>query len=412
MVLGFRAGLRLSVGTMGRRPAQNPHDPGRRQPGREFLSRSSLRKAGVSALLVIGSAAVALAAAELLLRVVPIPGISYHSFLFDEVTGQRFYPNTIVIYRSSRGDVVRRRVNSWGYLDAEHTLQKPPGVTRIGFFGDSFVEARQVPLDRAFYEIVESRLNSSPSGGRYECIAMAMMGYSTLQSRLECRRWAERLGLDDVVYVFCENDPGNHIPAVNRSDAVPYPVLSGDSIAVDMSFRDRYRHKTRPLHRAWQYAKSHSLVASTLESRLKLLRRRGVQIKADEGERLMTVPAERGKMPEAISPPSTWPDSLRTLAAELTERVIVGWRGEVERRGRRFEIVYIPRPTEMAKDPESQDSWAAWLFGVCREQGIPLIDPSRRLVEAERAGQEVFYDHLAPRGHELVAEEFMSFYDR
>ncbi len=65
-----------------------------------------------------------------------------------------------------------------------------------------------------------------------------MMGYSTLQSRLEYRRWAERLGLDDIVYVFCENDPGNHIPAINRSDAVPYPVLSGDSVAIDASFRE------------------------------------------------------------------------------------------------------------------------------------------------------------------------------
>jgi hypothetical protein len=376
------------------------------------LSRRSLRKTGVSALLVLGSAVFAFAAAELVLRVVPIPGITYHSFLFDDVTGQRFYPNTTVIYRSSRGEVVRRRVNSWGYLDAEHPLNEPAGVTRIGFFGDSFVEARQVPLDRAFHKIVESRLNSRTSGGRYECVAISMMGYSTLQSRLEYRRWAERLGLDDVVYVFCENDPGNHIPAVNRSDAVPYPVLSGDSVAIDTSFRERYRHKSRWPHRAWQYAKSHSLVMSTLESRLKLLRRRGVQIKADEGERLMTAPAERGKTPEAISPPSTWPDSLRSLAAELTKRMIVEWRDEVERGGRRFTVVYIPRPKEMDKDPASQDSWAHWLFAVCGENGIAIVDPSRRFVEAERAGEEVFFDHLAPRGHDLLAEEFLSFYRR
>ena len=135
-----------------------------------------------------------------------------------------------------------------------------------------------------------------------------------------------------------------------------------------------------------------------------------MRIKADEGERLMTVPAERGKMPEAISPPSMWPDSLRTLAAELTERVIVGWRDEVERGGRRFEIVYIPRPTEMAKDPASQDSWAPWLFGVCREKEISIVDPSKRFAEAERGGEEVFFDHLAPRGHELVAEEFVEFH--
>lgn len=376
------------------------------------MSRSWLRKAGVPALLVVGGAAVALAAAELFLRIVPVPGIGFHSFLYDDVTGQRFYPNTTVIHRSSRGDVVRRRVNSRGYLDAEYATDKPSGVTRIGFFGDSFVEARQVPLEKTFHKIVEARLNAPSSGTKYECVAIAMMGYSTLQSRLEYLRWAERLGLDDIVYVFCENDPGNHIPEVNRSDAVPYPVLSGDSVAIDATFRERYRHKSRWPHRVWQYAKSHSLVMSTLESRLKLLLRRGVQIKADEGERLMSVPAGRGKMPEAISPPSTWPDSVRVLAAELTKQVIVKWREEVERRGGRFTVVYIPRPKEMDKDPASQDSWAHWLFGVCGENGVAIVDPSRRFVEAERAGEEVFFDHLAPRGHEILAEEFLSSYRR
>ncbi|MCZ6766022.1 MAG: hypothetical protein O7D32_03735 [bacterium] len=31
-------------------------------------------------------------AAEFLLRVLPIPGITYHTFYYDEVTGQRYYP--------------------------------------------------------------------------------------------------------------------------------------------------------------------------------------------------------------------------------------------------------------------------------------------------------------------------------
>jgi hypothetical protein len=63
----------------------------------------------LSIICVIG-----LGVAEIILRLVPIPGVSYHTFYFDELTGQRGYPNTTMIYQSTRGDVVTRRVNSWG----------------------------------------------------------------------------------------------------------------------------------------------------------------------------------------------------------------------------------------------------------------------------------------------------------
>ncbi len=377
-----------------------------RSTGR-FSSRHSFAKAGIVGVLVAGAIVVALLLAELVLRVAPIPGISYHSFMYDDVTGQRFYPNTTVIYRSARGEVVRRRVNSWGYLDCEHGIEKPAGVVRIGFFGDSFVEARQVPLDETFHKLVETKLNTGARGTRYECVAVAMMGYGTLQSWLESKRWAKRLGLDDVVYVFCENDPGNHIPAINRSDAVPYPYLSADTVGINWSFRQRYHHKSEWPHRAWQYLKSHSLVFSTIETRLRVLKTHGVKTRLREDERLMAARPAEGKLPEAISPPSTWPDSLRVLAAELTRRVIVQWNKETVRMGVRFHVVYIPRPKEMRKDREIQDSWAAWLHRVCLDEEIDLVDPTDRFVEAEGGGTEIFYDHLAAGGHDVLARELV-----
>jgi hypothetical protein len=370
-----------------------------------FSSRHSFAKAGIVGALFAGAIVASLLLAELVLRVVPIPGISYHSFMYDDVTGQRFYPKTTVIYRSARGEVVRRRVNSWGYLDSDHMVEKPTGVVRIGFFGDSFVEARQVPLNETFHKLVEKKLNAGANGTRYECVAIAMMGYGTLQCELESKRWAKRLWLDDIVYVFCENDPGNHIPAVNRSDAVPYPYLTGDSVGIDWSFRQRYHHKSEWPHRAWQYVKSHSLVFSTLETRLRILKTHGVKTRLSEDERLMAARPAEGKLPEAISPPSTWPDSLRVLAGDLTARVIAAWNREARRDGARFHVVYIPRPKEMQKDRDVQDSWAAWLHRVCEEEGIDLIDPTKRFVEAERGGTEIFYDHLAAGGHAVLAEE-------
>ena len=101
-----------------------------------------------------------------------------------------------MIYRAPRGDYVRRGVNGWGYIDGGHAIEKASGITRIGFFGDSFTEARQLPLDETFHKIIEVGLNGA--GRRAECIAIAMSGYGTFQSYLECTRWADSLSIDHL----------------------------------------------------------------------------------------------------------------------------------------------------------------------------------------------------------------------
>ena len=371
----------------------------------------SLGKKIVFSLILAGIVGLtAFVVAELFLRVVPVPGITFHTFYFDEITGQRFYPNTTFIYRNARGDHVRRKVNSWGYLDKNHSVAKAPGVVRIGFFGDSFTEARQVPTDSTFPQLIERRVNSLPGMPRVESIAISMMGYSTLQSYLEYKRWGEKLDLDVVAYVFCENDPGNMIPAMNRSDAVPYPVRRGDSLAVDYSFAERYKHKTRRPHRMWQYLKSHSLVFSTLEARLKLLRHRGVKVTVGEQEMQMAETASTQGYPNPRDLPSSWPDSLVVQAGDLAELVLTTWRDAVESSGRRFVVIYIPRPTEMSKPREDQDSWAPWLFDMCNRHGIDIVDPTDVFVKFTAEGVEVYYDHLAEGGHEGLARAFVDQY--
>ncbi len=348
--------------------------------------------------------------AELVLRLAPIPGVTYHTFYYDDVTGQRFYPNTTMIYRNERGDHVRRRVNDWGYLDDDHEMAKPAGVTRVGFFGDSFTEARQVPLEQTFHGRLQSEWNGAGERERSECIAIAMMGYSTLQSWLECGRWMERLDLDHVVYVFCENDPGNNIPALNYSLDVPYPVLAGDSLAVDRSFAARNAHKARWKHRTWQYLKSHSLLVSTLETRIRFLQARGIDVRVDDAERNMAVPASSKVAVDALTPPSLWPDSLRVAAAAVTERVLVQWKQDVVASGRTFLIAYIPRPAAVRTPEVPADDWRAWLRDACARDGIALVDPTDRLVRVQHSGRDVFFDHFTEAGHEAFAAELLTWF--
>lgn len=365
------------------------------------------RRRVVSLLLLAGTALVVAAVlAEVALRAAKLPGVTYHTFQYDEITGQRFYPNTKLIYRNARGDDLTRTVNDWGYLDRDHALAKPEGVRRIGFFGDSFTEARQVPLDSTFSRRVERALNKAATRTQFECIAIGMMGYGTLQSYLECRRWMERLSLDEVVYVFCENDPGNLVPALNKSDACPYPVIVNDSLVVDRSFATRYANKRRWPHRTWQYLKSHTLLFSTLETRLHLLRSHGVRMRVDDADRLMGAPGKQATLSEN-TPPSAMPDSLRTQCMRLTEAVVLEWQLQVEAAGRRFTILYVPRPSEALKPEAERDDWAPWLLEFCARNKIAIVNPSERFFERGNSGEELFFDHLTSRGHALIAAAFL-----
>lgn len=375
--------------------------------GRRHTSKRKKLLFAVVLLVII--CVVGLGVAEIILRLVPIPGISYHTYYFDELTGQRFYPNTTMIYRSTRGDVVTRRVNSWGYIDREHEVAKEAGTTRIGFFGDSFTEARQVAFEETFHRLIETGLNGV--GGRVECIALAMTGHSTLQCYLEYTRWADSLSIDHVVYVFSENDPGDNVPEMKRYDVIPYPYLSGDSLAVDMSFLERTRHKTRAPHRAWQYLKSHFLVFSTLETRYRLLRAHGMRMRVDQEQMAMGERTAAGRIPEVGDLPSTWPDSLIAKAKRLTGAVIERWRDEAVSSGRRFTVLYVPRAAVIEAPIEEQDSWAPWLFRFCRERGIDLVDPTAELLERKRRGEEIYFDHFAPAGHRAAADAFIAYYE-
>ena len=360
--------------------------------------------------IALGIAAVAAAGiAEFALRILPIPGVTYHSFYFDEVTGQRFYPGTKKVYRNKRGDYAERRVNSDGYLDREFPRDKKSGTTRIAFFGDSFTEARQVPLERTFARQIEEGLNQK-ADGEFEVLAIGMMGYGTTQSFLEYQRWRDPLQLDAAVYVFCENDPGNNVRKINRFDTAPYPIVGPDGVSIDYAFRDLYAHKKEWPHRTWQWLKSHSLLFSVLETRLNLLRARGVQLEVDEADRQMAAKATKGVMPQPIAVPSSWPPGLVAEAQIATEALLREWRSLTLQDGRELYLLYIPRERELDVPPAEQDSWAGWLFDVCQREGIPVIDPSAALFAAKDRGEEIYYDHLSAAGHDAVADAFVHWY--
>jgi lysophospholipase L1-like esterase len=366
--------------------------------------------------MVAASSVLALVVGEVLLRLIPIPGVAYHTYYFDDRTGGKYYPRTTAIYRNARGDFVERRVNSWGFTDDEHETAPAPGVLRIGFFGDSYTEARQVPLEATFVRLIEDGLNeSAPAFGgrvngrgepatRVETLNFGMSGRSTLQSFLEYEQWVQRAHLDGVVYVFCENDPGDQIEVIKRSDIVPYAVLDGDSFRVDYSFAERYGYKNSRLHRTWQFFKSNSLVLSTLEGRLKLLMKHGIKMKVTEEDR---EGGRGGRGPRGVEP-SSWPsDSLATHGWELFTRVLDAWRRDAAGRGLPLCVIPIPREKEVGKPVGEQDAWAARVRSWCAAHGVAFVDPNPAFAAAKAGGRELYYDHFTVDGHRAFADAFV-----
>lgn len=346
---------------------------------------------------------------EILLRTVPIPGVQFNVTKYDSVTGKTRIPNSILTYRNDKGDFVGRKTNQWGYADREHKKEKADNIFRVGFFGDSWTEARQVPLQQTFFHIIGDSLKNS----NVECLAFGISGFSTLQSYLNCKRWARFFDIDLVVYVFCENDLGDQIREIKRSANNPYAILAGYDFKIDNTFRE-IRKKYQIIFRVRDYLTSRSLFFATIYNRLTLLVKYGIKIKVSNEDRFVLsgtqTRARKNEVPNENDNPSSWRDSLREYAKRLEAAILLKWQDDLKRQSKRFVILYVPRSSEIRKEMMNQDSWKPWLGSFCTKQNINLIDPTEELLKMNEVGKQIFYDHFTKYGHIAFANSFIEWF--
>lgn len=346
---------------------------------------------------------------EILLRLIPIPGIEFNTAKYDQLTGVGYYPNSLVHYRNDRGEFVKRKVNSWGYLDIEHNKEKKHGSYRIGFFGDSYTEAKQVPIENVFFRIIEKELNEYD----VETLSFGISGYGTLHSFLNSTRWSDFFDLDLIVYVFVENDLGDQISTIRREPNLPYAILDGDDFTVDNSFREKNKFKNTRFFRFMDYINANSLLTSTLSQRLKLLLLYGIKTKVTKEDREMSANYDQNtsdKIPDQGDLPSTWPKLLYNYAIKLGSSVILKWEKEIDHKSKKYAILYVPRQSEYQKDTKHQDSWKPWLESFTSENNITFIDSTSCLVKMQNSGKDVFYDHFTKEGHKAFADAFVTWF--
>lgn len=345
---------------------------------------------------------------EVFLRFVPIPGVKMGSKIFDpDKTLYKFAPDSRFLRINMQNERIIRYANSDGFLDVNHDLKKKDGIYRIGFFGDSYVEAIQVPLKDTFFRVIQKNLNKN----NFELFSFGTSGHGTLHGYLLSKKYSELYDFDLVVYVFYENDPGDQVEKFKKANTLPYAVLKGNEIKIDTDLILAYmaRHKyDEIIKKIILFNKS--ILLQTVYNRFQLLRHHGIKVSVTDDDMNMTSVNIGKNAPSGSDLPSTWPRNFYNEATKKCEAVLLKWFQEVDTQKREFAIFYIPRKSEWKKDDQEQNSWKVWLENFCIKNKIDFIDPTEAFFQYASERKKIYGDHFAKDGHKAFADAFLDWF--
>jgi hypothetical protein len=375
---------------------------------------SRRKRFAVKLALVLASLCVGLLVAEVALRVV---GYTFPTFYApDAARGYALQPGMRGWYRKEGEAYVQ--VNSDGLRDREHSRQKPPNTFRIALLGDSYAEALQVPMEAAFWRVLEGRLRSCPAvGGReVEVINFGVSGYGTAQELLTLRGKVWDYSPDLVLLaVTTNNDITDNSRALKRTDEIPYFVFRDGRLALDDSFKNTraFSLRSSAASRLGAWVRDSSRVVQALHQtqyaiKNYLARRRAKKASAESASQaapnVNALPGEKGHAAGVdASDPAARSDELGVDnliyreplnevwrdAWRVTEGLIVEMRDEVRARGAGFVVVTLSNGIQVHPDPAAREAF------MRRVGATDLFYPDRRIESlGERESFNVFT--LAP----------------
>jgi hypothetical protein len=329
-------------------------------------------------------------------------------------------PGARVTY-ARREYTVEVAINSKGLRDREKPYAPPPGRFRILALGDSFVEAYSVPLSSSVTMVMEREL--SRAGCPVDVINGGTSGYSTDQEYLFYVHEGARYAPDVVVLFFHYNDLLYNL--YDRYYRQPKPRLdvSGDVIRlanfpVPLPPSPPPPRTPRPVEGslAWSWVKERLMLgaprAFNLLARAGLWEPLGGDTPAEELAAFM-----RRRSQEL------------QLAWRATDRILQGLAREVESRGGKFVVAYVPARMEVSdRDWElsrlryemREDRWdrrLVWnrLERSAERGGFTVVDLTEALRSADGLFRSTYYwrdGHWNDRGHRMAAIELASWLRR
>jgi hypothetical protein len=168
---------------------------GKRSRGREIL---------INLAVSLGSIIVFLLFCELVLFrfVLPASDVPRNAFVNEVV---RYQPGQNGVWRVRDEIAAPFKINAQGWNSPlpDYPVERKPGVSRVAFVGDSFVEALQVPFDKTFAEVVGDRLAVK---GTVEIQRFGVAGAPLSQYLQMVEREVEQRRPDRIVVMLVHND--------------------------------------------------------------------------------------------------------------------------------------------------------------------------------------------------------------
>jgi hypothetical protein len=272
---------------------------------------------------------------------------------------------------------VRVKINSIGFRDRDHALEKPAGTRRVALLGDSFVEAIQVPFELSITALLEKRIPKT------EVLNFAVSGTGTARQYLALREYGLRYNPDLVLlFLFAGNDISDNSDDLQGRPYVPYPLLTADNrLARDAngqplftSFRDPEPGRSAIAVAIKDHWKTYRFIREAIDKspeagsvlyRLGLADTPPQSVSAFSNENLGPYEIYRRPLKPAWS--NAW---------EVTEELVLATRELANARGARFAVVLVPAAWEV-----HPHLWEAILhkFPAMRRADLDLDQPSQRL---------------------------------
>jgi hypothetical protein len=298
--------------------------------------------------LLVGGTLVAILVVEVGLR---IAGIGYPRFYeADPHRGVALRPGAAGWWRKEGEAFIR--INSDGLRDREHTRQKPADTYRIAVLGDSYAEAFQLPMEDAFWSVLETELGSCASlkPQQVEVLNFGVSGYGTAQELLTLRHHAWSYDPDLVLLaMLTANDLKNNVRALERDPLRPYFVVNDGRLVLDDSYLQERHYQIRQTARVrilYALLDNSRILQVVNESRNALKNRRAQQrAQENAGD---TVPILEVGLTEAIysAPVSdVWVD-----AWDVTERLLVQMHEEIRAKGADLFVVTLSNSIQVHPD--------------------------------------------------------------
>jgi hypothetical protein len=351
----------------------------------------------------------------------------------DYLMGFTPMPNRTYTFRNE--GFSRSTINSLGMRDVERTIFKPPNTFRIAVIGCSLTQGNQVPMAETYCSALERSLNEKDRSRKYEVLNFAVAAHNVSQEYLRLKHFALQFKPDLVIFTLRTGAISFMQPALGRglNGVSPFFYIAPDGkLAIDRTLQDKWLASPegqRICHSGWlRYHSRIWAVASkcfgnitdfaenTKRSLLQNHRIEKLSKRLANAFAVLGTKKGEAKVQEN-SRAIAWQSPAEVALAQNKDEAFdslgrTAWRliqeskGECDKAGSRFIVVYLPTPSIPREQREQE------LFEYCAKlNGLTFWDCNPHFDRLEKIhGKKLYYPtHYATAGHKELASELERF---